>query len=128
MKKIITLTLILFTGLASMTSCESSNKAEDIADKFFKHLQNEKYDAAINLLDTVALRGIDYRSQVEYMGNNQVNGKLMKAEKLFGFNTNVNNGVTTVKLPYALEYEKATVNFNVIVVDRGEGLKIEAIE
>jgi hypothetical protein len=126
MKKSHTLAL-LFMGICLMlTSCASTDKAEKTADKFFSLLIKEKY-AEANKLVATGFDAAQQLAEVTRMGKNDENGKLLSAKKTMGFNTQINNGVTTVTLPYALKYEKTEQNVEVTLVDQGSGLKIRQI-
>lgn len=118
---------MLFVGLSIiLTSCGSTDQAEKTANKFFSLLIKEKYTDANKLVET----GFDANQQlaeVTYLGKNDKNGKLISAKKTMGFNTQVNNGITTVTLPYMLKYEKTELNFEVTIVDEGSGFKIRSI-
>lgn len=128
MKKTI-VPFILFLGLTlTMTSCGAADDAEKHANKFFKHLIKGNFSKASNFLDPTITSTDGYLDQIMGMAENQQNGKLLSAEKSIGFKTNIENGITKVELPYKLTYEKGINHFQVIIVDRGGGYKIVAIQ
>ena len=47
--------------------------------------------------------------------------------KKIGFDANISNGVTTVKLSYYLKYESDNVEAEVTVVNRGNGFRISSV-
>ena len=51
-------------------------------------------------------------------------GKFLGFEKDIGFNTNYNNGTTTVKLNYTCDYEKFTLYEHFVMVKRGNLFKV----
>jgi len=118
----------LFLGAALfLSSCGSTDVAEKTADSFFLLLIKGKPEKANKFVST----GFDAESQlaaVKTLASNERSGKLLKATKTAGFNTEINNGITTVKLPYELKYENETLNYEVVIVDRGEGFKIENVQ
>ena len=119
---------VLFLGLGLfLTSCGSTDAAEKTSKKFFKLLISGEIENANKLVAT----GLDAETQldqIKMLAEDPTMGKLVKAEKKMGFNTQVNNGITSVKLPYELKYEKQTLNREVTIVNRGAGFKIEAIQ
>lgn len=130
MKKIL-IPFILFVGLSLIiSSCGSADKAEKCADKFFSKIIKQKYNDALKMveLDLVKIDVNVYREQLELLGENEQDGKLLSAKKTMGFNTSINNGITTVKLPYELKYQKGSSHFEVVIVDRGKGFKISSIQ
>lgn len=112
-----------------MGSCGSADKGEKCADKFFTNIIKGKYDAALKMVE-LDLATVDlnvYKNQLQNLGENERDGKLLSAKKTVGFNTSINNGITTVTLPYELKYERGSSNFEVVIVDRGKGFKISSI-
>lgn len=120
---------VLFLGMIlAFTGCGSADAGEKTADQFFSYLIKGEYEKADQMIGRMPGDTTSYLPQMEVLGENPVNGKLKSAKKSMGFNTNVNNGITTVKLPYTLTYEKGTQNFEVIIVDRGDGYKISSVQ
>lgn len=120
---------ILFLGLTlTMTGCGAAGDAEKQANKFFKHLIKGNFSKASGFLDPTITSSDDYLIQIKAMAENQQNGKLVSAEKTIGFKTNIENGITKVELPYKLTYEKGISHHQVIIVNRGGGYKIVAIQ
>ena len=117
----------LFIGLSFLlSSCASTDKAEKITSKFFSLLIKGNYSEANKFVAT-GYPAEQQLAEVTSLGKNDQNGKLISAKKTMGFNTQMNNGVTTVKLPYQLKFEKAEVNVEVTLVDEGYGLKIQSV-
>ena|SRR6218665_522307 len=125
MKKLLGISLFLGLGLF-ISSCGSTDVAEKTANTFFVLVIGGEFEKANQLVES----GFDAASQlngVKYIGENEQYGKLLTAKKGMGFNTEVNNGVTTVKLPYELKYQNGTVNAEVVIVDNGAGFKIREV-
>ncbi len=116
------LTLLFFLN------CGSTDSGKLCADKFFSYVINEKYDSALNLMENMPLNDSTSMIGIKTFGNNADLGKLLSAEKGFGFNTNVSNSITTVVLPYKLKYENAELSRQVTIVDRGNGFKVVVVE
>lgn len=127
MKKSIYFFFILF-GLLTVSSCGSADEGQKCSDKFFSLIIKEKYEQASKLMDTQTLVGVDYVESITSLGNNPTYGKMMKAKKGMGFSTNINNGITTVELPYTLKYENGTTNVQVVIVNRGAGYYISSVQ
>tara|TARA_B100000508_G_scaffold141026_1_gene145347 strand:- start:129551 stop:129934 length:384 start_codon:yes stop_codon:yes gene_type:complete len=119
---------ILVIGLLLVASCGSSDKGQKFADKFFKLAIQGDYEKAGTMLEEKPNTNLDPVAAVESFANSPKYGKLKSAKKGLGFNTNINNGVTTIKLPYSLVYENGEYNTNVTIIDRGMGMKISYIE
>ncbi len=127
MKNTIKLFAVFLGAAFFLSSCGSTDVAEKTADSFFVLLINGETEKANKLVST----GFDAESQlaaVESLASNDRSGKLLKATKTAGFNTEINNGITTVKLPYELKYQHETLNYEVVIVDRGAGFKIENVQ
>ncbi|NRA12904.1 MAG: hypothetical protein HRT57_13190 [Crocinitomicaceae bacterium] len=127
MKKTFVPIVLLIGLILSLTGCGSVDEGEKCADKFFKHIIDQNFEEAVKLVDLDPLTAVDLEVKIRALGENEKDGKLLSAKKGTGFSTNVSNGITTVELPYNLKYEKATYNFQVVIVDRGNGFKIVAI-
>ncbi len=126
MKRSLTL-FVLFVGMSFLfASCGSTDAAEKTATKFFKLLIKGDFKKA----NTFISAGFDpdvQLQQISRLGKNDTAGKLLSAKKTMGFNTNITNGITTVKLPYLLKYEKSELSVEVTLVNRGSGFKIQSI-
>ncbi len=119
---------ILFIGLMiSLTGCGAAGDAEKCAEKFFSHLIKQDFEKAGKYLSANVRSMEDTESQLKAMAENPQDGKLLSVEKSLGFNTQIRNGITTVELPYSFTYEKGVYDYEVVIVDRGAGYKIESI-
>lgn len=117
----------IFLGICFLlSSCGSANEAEKTADQFFRLLVNGKYTEANALVETTFAPQRQLEN-VKSLGMNLKDGKLQSAKKSMGFNTQINNGVTKVTLPYTLKYSRAEIKVDVILVDQGKGYKIQTI-
>ncbi len=120
--------LIPFISIIVLYNCGSTDKGQNCADTFFAHIINEKYDSALYLMENMSPTDSISLANIKTFGNNPNLGKLIAVEKSFGFSTNINNGVSTVKLPYKLQYEKSLLSREVTIVNKGRGYKIRLIE
>ncbi len=128
MKKSLTF-FILFLGLAlSLTSCGSADKAQKTSDQFFHLIIKHKYSEAAKMINTVGATNAQMETALEQIADHPTFGKLKSAEKGMGFNTQINNGITSVTLNYNLTYEKSEESMEVVLVDRGSGFKIESVQ
>ena len=123
----ILLVLVVFFALGT-TSCGQVDKGKKFADNFFNLIIDENYDEAQKLLvsDNLGKPPITIR-ELKFFGDHFEKGKLLKAEKNFGFNSTTVNGTTTVKLPYELTYENITLSCEVVMRDHGNGFRIVSI-
>ncbi|MDG1332484.1 MAG: hypothetical protein P8P74_09155 [Crocinitomicaceae bacterium] len=120
---------ILLTGLLfTFTQCGSADAGEKTANKFFSAIIKKDFKKA----DAMMFRPIgdttSFIPQLRYFENNPTNGQLLGFKKSIGFNTEIVNGVTTVKLPYTLKYESGDQLVNVVIEDRGAGNKILSVQ
>ncbi len=109
----------------SLSSCETTEKAEACAETFFQEVIAGKHESAAKHLANKPLEKFNKIEVVKLLSVNPEQGKLLNASKGSGFSTNISNGVSTVELPYELTYENGTVTYKVVIVDRGNGMKIE---
>ena len=120
--------LILLLGASLLlSSCKTTEEAENCANTFFTHLIEENYDAAAQLLAVSPFEGRSKADALKSLMEKGEYGKLTKAEKKMGFNTEIKNGISRVSLPYELTYEEGSWNFELLLVDRGQGFRIEEI-
>jgi len=112
----------------SLSGCETTEAAEKCADEFFNHIISSNYEKAATLVAVTPFDGYSKAEALEKMLDKSDYGALLKAEKSFGFNTQINNGISTVQLPYELTYENGSYTFNLVIVDRGNGFKIEGMQ
>ena len=120
--------LILFLAFAltlTFTSCETTETAEICVDTFFQQVISGEHEQASNHLVDKPLEKFNKIEIVKLLSVNPEQGKLLSAAKNMGFQTNKENGISTVQLPYELTYENGTIIYNVVLVDRGDGMKIE---
>lgn len=128
MKKSLTF-FVLFLGLAlSLTSCGSADEAQKTSDRFFSLIIKHQYSEAAKLINAVGASDDDVKTALEQIADHPTFGKLKSAEKGMGFNTQINNGVTTVSLPYNLTYEDSEESMEVTMIDRGSGFKIVSVQ
>ena len=121
--------IFLFVGISFLfTACGSADAGEKTANKFFAFLVEGQFAKAEKMVDRPPGDTTDFIEQMKAMGEDPVNGKLKSAKKSVGFSTNINNGVTTVELPYVLVYEKGKRRVQVVIVDRGGGNKIASVQ
>ncbi|MFK7757855.1 MAG: hypothetical protein AB8B53_13075 [Flavobacteriales bacterium] len=117
--------LLAILLIISLGSCETTEKAEACADTFFQEVIAGKHESASNYLADKPLEKFNKIEVVKLLSINPEQGKLLSASKNTGFSTNIQNGVSTVQMPYELTYENGTITYSVVVVDRGNGMKIE---
>lgn len=119
---------ILLTGLlVTLAQCGSVDAGTKLADLFFTALVKGKIEKAASMVELPVGDASDLMAQLQAMSNNPVNGQLVSFKKSMGFSTNIENGVTTVQLPYVLKYEKGTQSFNVVIKNRGNGNRIVSV-
>ncbi len=119
---------ILLTGLlVTLAQCGSADAGTKLADLFFSTLIKGNFQKAAKMVELPAGDTSDLIAQLKRLENNPANGQLMSFKKSMGFSTSIENGVTTVQLPYVLKYEKGTQSFNVVIKNRGNGNRIVSI-
>ncbi|MFT5857986.1 MAG: hypothetical protein ACI865_000070 [Flavobacteriaceae bacterium] len=121
--------LFILLGLLLISSCASTDEGQKVADQLFKLIVEEKFDAAAELIELNPGITVDERIAIaESLGAHQTFGKLVKVKKTIGFNTSIDNGLTTVALPYKLKFEKGDYATTVTIIDRGNGFKLSSLE
>ncbi len=119
MKKVVALVTLSLV----MLSCGVGD-AEKVADQYHNNMKNKNFQAIADhqlSMDAKAITPVeqwmDLFNQVTTMG------QLKKIEKLSGFNSNMDNGVTTVVLRYKYDYAGDTQDLYeklILVKDGGE--------
>ena len=122
MKKVLallTLSLIMF-------SCGIGN-AEKVAEQYHNNMKNKNFQAIIDGQLSMDATEISPKEQWLDLFNQVMSmGKLKKIEKISGFNSNINNGVTTVVLRYKYDFAGDTQDLyeKLILVKDGEEFEI----
>jgi hypothetical protein len=128
MKKLLIPVIFSFLFLALIfTSCsigETSVEAQSIAEEFYGYLSDKNYDKAMELVDEESKTATAEGQWLMVLSQKEGYGKFLGFEKDIGFNTNYNNGTTTVKLNYKCDYEKFTLYERFVMVKRGNLFKI----
>lgn len=120
---------LLLTGLLfSFAQCGSAEAGEKMADTFFSLIMEKDFEKAEKLIDRPIGDTSNFIQQLEWMENNPTNGQLLGFKKSIGFSTKMNNGVTTVELPYNLKYENGVQAVKVVIQNRGSGHKIVSVQ
>ena len=122
------LLLLLLVGITSLTGCKTTEEAKNFTEEFLTQVVNQEFDQAATKISALAANGADVSSRCKLMYDNPDYGKLQSFEKGMGFNTSIQNGISTVQLNYDLTYEKGEVTYGFVLVDRGAGFKIEGIK
>jgi len=128
MKKLLITVICSFLFLAIIfSSCsigETSAEAQSIAEEFYGYLSDKNYDKAMELVDEESKTATDGDQWLMVLSQKEGYGKFLGFEKDIGFNTNYNNGTTTVKLNYTCDYEKFTLYEHFVMVKRGNLFKV----
>ena len=128
MKKLLIPVIFSFLFLAIIfSSCsigETSAEAQSIAEEFYGYLSDKNYQKAMDLVDEESKTAAASDEWLAVLSQKEEYGKFLGFEKDIGFNTNYNNGTTTVKLNYTCDYEKLTLYERFVMVKRGNLFKI----
>ena len=128
MKKLLIPVIFSFLFLAIIfSSCsigETSAEAQSIAEEFYGYLSDKNYDKAMELVDEESKTATDGDQWLMVLSQKEGYGKFLGFKKDIGFNTNYNNGTTTVKLNYTCDYEKFTLYEHFVMVKRGNLFKV----
>lgn len=130
MKQIKILFLFGIIGIFSLSSCESVDEAQKVADSFYEAFNTENQAAMDTLLDkqSVIDAGIKEDFYNVFDQHWKAFGKV-NSHSRYSFSTNSNNGVSTVELNFNCETEKgSTVYEKLNFIKRGNGYKIIAYE
>jgi hypothetical protein len=98
-----TFTFILscVTLLGSCGLGDAAEESEKYANLFHSHLKNQDEQGMMEMIheDALATNKEDFEQLIKTLSNNT---RVKTVKKDIGFNTNVNNGITTVTLNYTL--------------------------
>ncbi len=123
MKSIIISSLLILI-LFSSSSCNHISESGDIGDKFYAYLQQENYDAIIQLLDAEALKSYSKEEWKELLlTRNQYFGKL-ESYKPIGFHTETQKDFKIIKLNYKVNNTNGQVFEEIELINRGKQIKI----
>lgn len=124
--------LLLYIGFPvlfmAFTSCESAQKAENTANRFFTHLIQGQMEKAASMVEQGQMSALEMNTNLELLRKDGSKGNLLSARKGMGFNSQINNGVTTVNLPYKLKYQNGSRKVQVTLVDTGRGFRIVSLQ
>ncbi len=122
MKSIIISFFILI--ILTSSSCNHISESGDIGDKFYAYLQQENYDAIIQLLDAEALKNYSKEEwKVLLSTRNQYFGKL-ESYKPVGFHTETQKDFKIIKLNYEVSNTNGQVFEVIELINRGKQIKI----
>jgi len=127
LKLLITLSII---ALFSLSSCESVEEAQLVADTFYEAFNAQDQAIMETLLDQEAVidAGIKEDFYKVFDQHWQAYGKVTSHSR-YSFATNTNNGVSIVKLNFNCETEKGTTVYEKLrFVKRDDGYKIIEFE
>lgn len=117
-------------ALFSLSSCESVEEAQLVADTFYEAFNNQDQATMETLLDpesiiNAGIKGDFYKVFDQHW---QTYGKVISHSR-YSFSTNTNNGVSIVKLNFNCETEKGTTVYEKLrFVKRDSGYKIIEFE
>lgn len=109
------------------SSCGTTKKAEAAAQKFMKFLVRGQMSNALGMAYSPGIPKSDVLEALNAIRNHPQYGVLKSAKQQWGFNTQMNNGVTTVTLNYLMKYENGDINAEVMLVDMGGGFKVVSV-
>jgi len=128
MKKFVFPILTIAFLCLALGSCGATEAAEKTVDTFYEILKSKNYDNIEALIDQEALTIDPIETWQQILVNKESMGDLESYSKDTGFNTSINNGITTVKIDYTCEYTNGPIYEKFTLVDRGEGFKIRMYE
>jgi len=112
----------LFLPLLFLTSCGSGDAAK-IADSYHDLLKANNYDKIADTKLSSDATSITTKSDwvglFKWVGEEL--GDIKSIEKLSGFNSSMNNGVTTVTLRYQINYVDKSIMYERIILIRDGG-------
>jgi len=128
--KIIKLSILLLLSVFIISGCESVEEAQNAADEFFEAYNNEDEAKMESLLDqeSVIDAGIKGDFYNVFDQQWQAYGKVIDYER-YGFQTNTNNGLTTVVLRFNADTETGgKIYIKLRFVKRSDGYKVFVYE
>jgi hypothetical protein len=114
---------LLFVVVGLVSSCglaDEGASAEVEAAVFHNHMKKNNHDAMVKMLSDEALLITPEEEWRSIFQRVEATGKIKSIEKKTGFNTKINNGVSTVELNYTITFENSTVNEQLILTRKGE--------
>jgi hypothetical protein len=115
---------IILASLFVLGGCASKNEAEKVATEFHEQLKEQNYTALNAMISDEALSISPAEDWIALFKSMESLGKLKKVTKNMGFNTQIKNGTTTVELKYTLEFEKGSVNEEIIFIKTNGPFKL----
>ena len=100
--------------------------AEPIATKFYEILQSKEYNKLEAIMDESAGSKDEWMAVIDLQ--NEVLGDLKSFDKKLGFNTSINNGITSVELNYECQYENAVTDETLYLKQGKKGFKVTGYE
>lgn len=126
--KSLTLTLgVALVALLTLNSCgisEATEEAEKKADEFHQLIKERKYTEIVDMVSDDALKLTQKEDWELLFRQMEEFGKFKKAEAKSSFDTNIENGTTTVSLKYTLYFEKGTLDEEIVFVKTTGEFKI----
>ena len=124
------LSILSFVSIALiMNGCGFGVKAktaEPIATKFYEILQSKEYNKLEAIMDESAGSKDEWMAVIDLQ--NEVLGDLKSFDKKLGFNTSINNGITSVELNYECQYENAVTDETLYLKQGKKGFKVTGYE
>lgn len=117
--------LLLFFCCIQLSSC-GVNDAENFADLFHAKMDAGEYQYIVDhMIDEEGLR-IDSKEQwLAFFEQSEITwGKAQSRETNFDFQSEYNNGITSVELNFEVQYPSKKMYERLYLVDRGEGFKV----
>jgi len=118
---------LIFVALITLSGCglrEANDEAAKEISKFHKHMKNGNHSAMVNMFDDEALRATPRREILTLFERIEQFGKVKNVTQNMGFNSSINNGVTTVELSYTIEFEDRTMQEEFTMRKTGDKFKI----
>lgn len=124
MKSIIISSFLLILTVFTFFSCNHISESGAIGDKFYSSLQNEDYDAIVQLLDKEALKSYTKEEWKEVLSaRNEYFGKL-EWYKPISFHTETHEGFKIIKLNFKVSNTNCQAFEEIELINRGEEIKI----
>ncbi|MGV6861695.1 MAG: hypothetical protein ACWA41_07970 [Putridiphycobacter sp.] len=112
---------IFILPLLTLISCGVGD-AEKVADQYHDLMKSESYETIVN--DYISEDGLEITPKREWLNIFKAiksYGKIVSIEKISGFNTHMNNGITTVTLRYEYQFKSSKILYERLILTRSSG-------
>ena len=111
---------VIFGALVILSSCAAITDAKKVSDQFMEAWKTKNYEAAVALVGEEGLAATDKEGWINAFETNFENHGEMKDYSSGNIQASTNDGATTTKVHYTVNYEDETFYVLVTLLKRAE--------